>query len=104
MNDLQNLLLLRGITAAQIAEATGIGYHAIQKTILGQRKGQSPRKAIADYLGVPVDEIWGVTSTRTIKHMILEEIDLRVDAERNLLRERYLATGTLANARTRSNV
>ena len=63
MNDLQKLLKLRGISCHDLAEAIGIDYHMVRKTMkqskyrtrtgkLRSRQPRHVRKAIAKYLGL----------------------------------------------------
>lgn len=102
MNHLQSYLRLKGISAQQIHLATGLGYHAVVKTIKGVRKGRVVRQAIADYLQVPYEHIWGTGSARHLKRMIQQAINDRAQAENRRLQQRYLDK-SLTESRAASN-
>lgn len=90
MNDLQKYLDLRGITAAQIAKETGLGYHSVQKNVRGVRKNAAVREAIAVYLGLEYSDLWGPSSPRVLSKLIRREIERRAEGERARLRSLYL--------------
>ncbi len=90
MNYLQKYLELKGIAVITIARETGHGYHAVQKTVLGHRSGRIVRQAIADYLELPYDHVWGINAARHLKGYIRAEIERRIRVQRNHLRKRYL--------------
>jgi hypothetical protein len=106
MNHLQKYLALKGITARQIEQATGLGYHAIQKTIKGLRKGRVARQAIADYLGLPYTHVWGAAAARHLNKLMPKAIEDRAQqsahAERRRLQQQYL-DGRLAGFQLASN-
>lgn len=91
MNTLQRYLDLFGLNATQIAEATGLGYHSVQKNIKGVRANPSVRKAIASYLGLPCQQVWGDDSFRVLGGLILDEIINQTEKERKRLLARYLS-------------
>lgn len=90
MNDLQKYLDLRNITAAQIAKEIELGYHSVQKNIRGVRNNPPVREAIALYLGLGYDELWGNDSPRILRRLIRQEINRKAEKERARLRTRYL--------------
>lgn len=90
MNDLQKYLLLRNISAAQIARETRLGYHSVQKNIRGVRDTPVVREAIADFLGLSRHQIWGENAPVLLRRLIKEEIDRKAETERKRLRKRYL--------------
>jgi len=78
---------LRGIDAIEIARATGIGYHQIQKAVKGvamirlrngkQAKRPLPKhvgEAIAAHLGLTYAETFGRQSDLVLRRLILREI------------------------------
>jgi lambda repressor-like predicted transcriptional regulator len=90
MNLLQRYLEIRGIRLTTLAAETGYGKDTVYKIVAGARyktKGgttrirKSPhvRRAIADYLGVPVDYLWGPSSSRHLKQMIRKEIERKAE-------------------------
>ena len=93
-NPLKNLLKVRGITAQKIADKTGHDASIIRKTIDGSRSGQRPRQAIADYLNVSFDELWGPLSKRHVKKLTKEAIEHRAkivsEQEKLRLEKSYL--------------
>ncbi len=90
----QNLLKIRGITAKEIALKSGLNHSTIQKTISNDRKGRIPRQAIAGYLQVDYNQIWGIGSARHIKQLIRKAIEERAEqkaaSEVQRLNSRYL--------------
>lgn len=90
MNDLQKYLALRKVTARQIADATKANYHSVQKTIKGTRIIQVAKPAIAGYLGVAEELLWGDDAPTALRLLISQEIDRRAERERARLRARYL--------------
>jgi hypothetical protein len=87
MNNLQKYLDLLGVTAVHIAEATGLSYHSVQKNIKGVRVNFSVRAAIAHYMGLPYQHVWGDSSSRMLGELIRQEIVSQAESER----ERWLA-------------
>lgn len=107
MNNLQTYLKIKGITAADITEGTGCGYHSVQKTLKGLRKGRIVREAIAKYLNLPYTHIWGSASGRHIKQLIQQAIKdtakQRAVAEQQRLERKYLhCTGAILKGRQRA--
>lgn len=94
MNDLQKLIALRGLTAIEIAQATGANYHSVQKTIKGVRIIQCVQPVIAAYLGLDEKRTWGPGSRRYLRQLIAEEIDRQSAADRARLRALYLRDNT----------
>lgn len=102
MNYLKRYLALKGVDVKTIANETGYGYHAVQKTVLGHRSSRIVRAAIADYLELPYDHVWGINAPRHLRRYIRDEIERRVQIQRNHLRKLYLEE-TLADADMVSN-
>jgi hypothetical protein len=90
MNDLQKLLSLRGISAKQIADATGENYHSVQKTIKGWRHSPHIQAAIGRHLEIEPEQLFGEGAERSLQRLIAQEIDRRAEGERARLRARYL--------------
>lgn len=51
-------LIKYGINGAQIGRKVGVSRDAISKTIKGEIKSRRLRKAIADAIGVKVEDLW----------------------------------------------
>ena len=105
MNLLQRYLKVRGIRMTALAAETGYGKHTVYKIVASThyktrggatriRKSPHVRRAIADYLGVPVDHLWGPSSSRHLKQMIRKEIERKAEeaakAKAQALEARYL--------------
>lgn len=103
MNNQQKYLALRGIDCADIATATGLNYHTVQKVIKGHRATPHARAAIAKYLDLDVAQFWG--DAATLRLLIAQEIDRKAASERTRLRARFLrrADTTLPKARAACN-
>lgn len=87
---LQKLLSLRDLSVSQIANATGLGYHAIQKTIKQQRCRPETRQAIAQFLGLPYDHLWGDCANEHLNRLIRQEIEKHTACHQQSLRATYL--------------
>jgi len=105
MNDLQKLLALRGIRAVEIARATGLNYHSVQKCIQGLRPAPHVMDAIAAHLGVPRSAIFGRGAKRGLTGLIEIEIEQHTIQERERLRQRFLLDNadSIPNKRRASN-
>ncbi len=57
--EIKALLVLKGISGAEIARGIGVHRTAIYHTIEGKIKSYRIRKAIADALEVEYEELWG---------------------------------------------
>jgi hypothetical protein len=90
MNDLQKYLCLVGLTAGQIAEATGLGYHSVQKNIRGVRVNPDVREAISRYLGLSCQQLWAENPPIPLRRLIRQEINRKAEGERKRLQRRYL--------------
>lgn len=95
MNDLQRLLKLRGITMQRLADETGFGMHTVQKTVKGVRGVAGVQQAVADYLGVKVDQCFGPTSSVTLRRLIAQEIKRKAQVYERILTKEALGTSTL---------
>lgn len=95
MNDLQKLLILRGLTAKGIAARAGINYHTVQKTLTGRRDSATHAKeAVAAAVGAPVEQLFGAESAKALRVLIAQEINAKAAAERKRLRSRFLRNST----------
>lgn len=103
MNLLKKYLKLKGITAVQISEDTGLGYHCVDKTLKGLRRGRVPRGKIAEYLGIPYEHIWGALASRYLLKLIEKEIQHNADIAREqkvrVLKRQFLDCDSQINAR-----
>ena len=88
MNNQQKYLALRDISCAEIATATSLNYHVVQKVIKGHRRPAHVRAAIAAFLGIDVALFWGTDAD--IRLLIAQEIDRKAASERTRLRARFL--------------
>jgi hypothetical protein len=102
MNNLQKLIKLRSLTARDIAESIGFGYHSTQKVIKGTcyrladgtkvlRSHKEIEEAIAKLLGVTHDEAWGLKSHKVLPRLIRLEIEKKADQCKNDLRDQWLS-------------
>lgn len=105
MNDLQKLLILRGITVAKLATDLGRGYHSVQKVVKGHHTNPAIRQLISEHLGLHYYQVWGDEAERTLQRLIREEIDRHAEQERARLRSRYLrgSKGRVAPTRKTGN-
>ena len=90
MNDLQRYLDLRGISCQEIATATGIGYHTVQKTIKGLRRCARIRTIIALYLGLDQDKLWGRGAILYLRAQIAIEAGRQAEVRRQEILKKYL--------------
>jgi hypothetical protein len=103
MNNLQKYIKLRGTTPKAIAEAVGLNYHSVQKTVKGQRHSWHVKAAVARHLGIDPLLLWS-DNAQDIKNLIAQEIERRAAEERVRLRARYLGTkARIPNNRRASN-
>lgn len=87
---LQKLLNLRQITAKRIAHETGLGYHAVQKTIKNQRHSSKTRKMIANFLNLDYEYVWGEQAEHYLRELIKIEIKKRTATTAHQLKQEYL--------------
>jgi lambda repressor-like predicted transcriptional regulator len=57
-------LIIKGVTAAQIARKLSIERQTVTQTISGRNKSPRTRRAIAEAIGVDVEELWPGTKER----------------------------------------
>ena len=90
MNDLQRLFRLRKITMQQLADQLGMGMHMVQKTVKGVRHHTHIQEAVAGYLGMTVDQCFGLRASDFLRPLIALEIKkLRADYETKLKAKIY---------------
>jgi len=51
-------LLKKGIEAKEIAQKLGVSRSLVYKVIAGRRKNPKVRQALAEVVGIPVEELW----------------------------------------------
>lgn len=90
MNDLQKLLALRGLSTRVIAERAEINYFTVQKTVKGIRRAEHAKQAVAEALGLPVEQLFGVEADKALRVLIAQEINAKTAAERTRLRRMFL--------------
>lgn len=95
MNDLQQLFKLRGISMQRLAKTIGLTMHPVQKTVKGTRSTLHIRQAIAEYLGLTVDECFGPSSRRVLRQLIRQEIVKKREAYELELKRKALGEPTL---------
>lgn len=108
MNNLQKLLVLRGMSAKAVSDRIGAGYHITQKTILGRRHGRNIQDRIAHLLGLSHDEVWGDNADQALLALIRREVKKQVkkrsrEDEKEQLR-RWLQGGNVPKKRAGGNV
>ncbi len=81
MNYLQQLIQLRSMTMQDLATAINLGYHCVQKTVKGQKRGVATRAAIAKHLGIDASRTWGRGSVLYLRKLVAIEAN-RVAAEK----------------------
>lgn len=74
MNDLQQLLTVRDISLRDLAAAIGYGYHSVQKAVKGTRPNLLIMEAIAVYLDLSYDQVWGDQAPLTLRRLIRQEL------------------------------
>lgn len=73
MNYLQQLLELRGMTIQDLATAISLGYHCVQKTVKGHKRGIKTRAAIANHLGIDPERTWGRGAVLYLRRLVAIE-------------------------------
>src|SRR6185369_13056489 len=81
MNYLQQLIELRGMTVQDLATAINLGYHCVQKTVKGHKRGVQTRATIAEYLGLDPVKVWGRGSVLYLRRLVAIEAN-RVASEK----------------------
>jgi len=108
MNYLQQLIDLRGLTCQDIANATGYGYHSVQKNVKGVRCNLPIREAIAKHLHVDASRIWGRGSVLYLRKLVAVEANRvaqeRAEAARDNFLKKYSDSATLPAKRKAVNV
>ena len=105
-NPLKNLLKIRGITARDIADISGFERSTIQRAIDGSRRSQKPRQAIADYLNVSYESLWGPFNRRHVKKLTeraIEDRAKRVSEQEKLRLAKSYLTKSVTSTQKVSN-
>lgn len=90
MNYLQRYIEVRGISCQDIATATGCGYHSIQKTVKGLRRGLPIRQAIAKHLGLDPVKTWGHGSIVYLRKMVALATNQAAEEKAQEARRKFL--------------
>lgn len=90
MNHLQQLIDLRGLSAQDIATATGFGYHSVQKNVKGVRCNLRIRQAIADYLNIDCNKTFGRGSVLYLRKLVAEEANKKAAEKAEQTRKKFL--------------
>ena len=107
MNNLQKLLRLRKVSVLQLSEEIGIGYHTVQKCVksLPQRNHRATQEAVAEWLGLSLDQAFGPNAERYLSRHLEHAIRDRAERVTKRLLERYLPQkSSLADIGERRNV
>jgi len=91
MNDLQKLLLLRGLSVAALAREIGLNYHSTQKVVRGVRHTPHVQAAVARYFGLTRKQVFGAQAARCLGALIESEIAKKQQALGARLKARYLS-------------
>lgn len=104
MNYLQQLIKLRKLDCRDIATASGLGYHSIQKTVNGERRSVKIREAIATYLQIDSSKAFGRGSAMYLRHQLALEANKQAEIHRQELLKKYCDAPTLPAKRAAVNV
>lgn len=108
MNYLQQLIELRSLTFYDIADATGYGYHSIQKNVKGVRCNLHIREAIAKFLHIDASKVWGRGSALYLRRLVAVEANRvalgKAEIARTQFLEKYSDSATLPAKRKAVNV
>ena len=98
-NYLQEYIELRGLSIQGLADAIGLGYHCVQKTVKGHKRGVNTRAAITEYLGLDNDKTWGRGAVVYLRHKVALEAKRVADEKASQARVAFLAkySGTIDN-------
>lgn len=108
MNYLKQLIELRGLTAQDIATATGFGYHSVQKNIKGVRRNLAIRTAIAECLELDPAKTWGRGAALYLRRLVAVEANRvakeKAEVTRTEFIKKYSDSATLPAKRKAVNV
>ncbi len=108
MNYLQQLIELRGMTVQDLATAIHLGYHCVQKTVKGHKRGVATRATIATHLGLDPVKTWGRGSVLYLRRLVAVEANrvaqVKADAARDNFLKKYSDGATLPAQRKTVNV
>ncbi len=108
MNYLQQLIELRGMTVQDLATAIQLGYHCVQKTVKGHKRGVQTRAAIAGYLGLDPVKVWGRGSVLYLRRLVAVEANKvaqqKAETTRTEFLKKYADCATLPAKRKAVNV
>ena len=90
VNLIKLLIRSKGFTIRGVADEIGIGYHTLQKTIIGAprvavggivriHENHEAREKLAAWFGYPFGLVWGPDADFFLKKMIAEEARRRVE-------------------------
>jgi hypothetical protein len=91
MNYLQQLIEIRGLTAQDIATATGFGYHSVQKNVKGVRRNPQIRAAIAACLGLDPIKAWGRGAMIYLRRLVAVEANRVALEKAEITRTEFIA-------------
>lgn len=115
MNNLQKLLKLRRLSAKQVSDRIGHGYHITQKVIKGTtrtladgtvvvRRNRDIEAGVAELLGITHEEAWGEKSSQILRGLIRQELKKQAEQRAQKLREQWLQDGSVPKKRKVGNV
>lgn len=93
MTLIQKIIKVRGLTQKQLCEQLGLPYHSFIKVVglapyrlksgeVRHYNARHIRQAVADWLGVPYDLVWGPNAGFFLKRLLKEEIEQQLEIER----------------------
>ncbi|MFZ2948802.1 MAG: hypothetical protein WA003_04895 [Desulfuromonadaceae bacterium] len=91
MNYLQQLIELRDMTVQDLANAIHLGYHCVQKTVKGHKRGVQTRAAIAGHLGLDPVKVWGRGSALYLRRLVAIEANKVAQQKAEITRKKFIA-------------
>lgn len=93
MNLLSKVIRAKGYTIKDLSKELSIGYHSLfkvvectrylsKKGIVHQYQAKYIRKAVAEWLGLPFEHVWGPNAAFYLKSLLREEIEKQAEAEK----------------------
>ena len=92
MKEIKKYLKIKGITLKKLSEGTGIGIHSLNKIInqapyktkqgIRFRETRYIREAIAKFLGLPYELVWGPHAPLFLEKLIQVELFKKLEGEK----------------------
>lgn len=101
MNLLVSLIRAKGTTIKQLSDTLNIPYHSVfkvcrqstRRTKTGRTyyyKARYIREAVANWLGLPYDHVWGPNSAAHLKPLLRKEIEQQIERRAEVEKEQKL--------------